>query len=252
MKNFTSILTFLVVSASVVSARALPEQESQNAARTPYSYVAEITGRSPRKVKAFTNGTVTANSPATNGGATMNGKGHEWNSTLTASQAATSATGKKGTGATGLTATSKNATAEAGGKKGNKGATGLTPTSENRISEAGGDKGNKGPIGVSRVTNSTNVAAGKNGTASATASGVAAQKTDLTKEQIASIYLQDLNLLEEGRVMNATASSGAANSSTTYSAARAAWKAAQQAAASKAAAATAAPAVARPVTLPVA
>tara|TARA_R110002033_G_scaffold28460_1_gene63606 strand:+ start:254 stop:463 length:210 start_codon:yes stop_codon:yes gene_type:complete len=38
MKNFGSILTLLAISASVVSARVLPENSKQIEARTPYDY----------------------------------------------------------------------------------------------------------------------------------------------------------------------------------------------------------------------
>lgn len=38
MKNFGSILTFVAISASLVSARVLPENSKQIEARVPYDY----------------------------------------------------------------------------------------------------------------------------------------------------------------------------------------------------------------------
>lgn len=65
MKNFASILTFIAISASVVSARALPAAGSLEA-RFPYSGN-DIVERSPKKNKAAANGTASAATAVTSG-----------------------------------------------------------------------------------------------------------------------------------------------------------------------------------------
>jgi hypothetical protein len=97
MKNFGSILTFIAISASVVSARALPASGDSIEARVPYPVVDELIARSPKKNKAAANGTADA------------------------AVAATSATaGKKAKGAKGAAAAAGNATAvDAAGAAGN-------------------------------------------------------------------------------------------------------------------------------------
>lgn len=103
MKNFGSILAFVAISASVVSARVLPAAGSIEV-RAPYPVVNEIFERDPKKKgKAASTGAATAQTAATSAtakGAKKAAKGAAaTNGTATAdtaAKAATSATaGKK-------------------------------------------------------------------------------------------------------------------------------------------------------------
>ena len=78
MKNFGSFLTFLAISASVVSGRALPGSENGLEARVPYPVDSEFYARSPKKGKkgaAAATGVAGAEAAATTGKAAKKAKG---------------------------------------------------------------------------------------------------------------------------------------------------------------------------------
>jgi len=116
MKNFGSILTFIAISAGVVSARALPASGDSIEARVPYPVIDELIARSPKKNKAAANSTADAAVAATSATAGK-AKGAK------AGKAAAGAAGNATAGAVDAAGAATNATKAAGGKKAGAGAT---------------------------------------------------------------------------------------------------------------------------------
>jgi hypothetical protein len=188
MKNFGSILTFIAISASVVSARALPASGDSIEARVPYPVVDEIIARSPKKNKAAANATADA------------------------AVAATSATaGKKAKGAKGAAAAAGNATAaDAAGAAGNATAVDAAGAAGNATGAATGKKAK----GTATAGAANQAAASQKGAQAATNNNAAqAQGGDLnsivqglTGINLGSLGLRSLPILETRKgKKNATA-----------------------------------------------
>jgi len=137
MKNFGSLLTFIAISASVVSARALPASGDSIEARVPYGVDALI-ARSPKKAKAAASGAASAAGAASSAAAGKKAKGDAGaaaaNATVAAVGAASNSTGAGAAAASGAASGKK----AKGGAAAGAGAAKAAPAAAGNAA-AGGD-----------------------------------------------------------------------------------------------------------------